>query len=863
MSSFQINPYIAGTPLRGHKGFLGRQKTISQVEQELLNPGTNALVLFGQRRIGKTSLLLQLQQKLPEEYFLPIYFDLQDYATRSTNQFLNVLIEVLCEKIRIRPPKRPANEDSRVYLQEKILPAVYRKLNNERRVVFLLDEFDVLDQVTEAELPEEAASKSLLPFLRKLMNEEPRLAFVFVAGRRPQDLSLDFNATFKASITIEIWLLDRNSARSLVSLAEENDTLRFSEEAIDTVLSLTSGHPYLIQLLCQRVWERAYQKKPIETPYIDAADVELAITDAIQAGNQALHWLWEGLTTVERIYTAALAEVSKPGYPIKEDQVIQVLYENAARLRTREVELAPRDLVKRRILNEIGGGYCFAVEMFRLWVKENRPLYATKDDLDSINIPAMRLFQAGESFFFQHKWEKAIDAFSQAIDNYPQHFRARLYKGEALLELNRFHAAVEVLSEAYQLDKVEARLPLARALLAYAQQMLNLNTPDEALRYAVKVLDLSPNEVAAQNVRSEALKRLRSRGKRTTRENEYSGELETSSRQDLVYVFTPRGDLVELPTGSTPIDFAYQVHTEIGHRCRGSKVNGHLVPLNYVLETGDTIEILTAKQGGPGREWLSPDLRLAYTQRARKRIRKWFKQQDRAQNILAGKNLLERELLRLGLETNLDQTSSILGFKNIDDFYVSIGNGDISIPRILTQLADLTEIDFEAFLGEPLPAENTENIEGIRVVGLKGLLTSFARCCNPRPGDEIVGYITRGRGVTIHRQDCPNLLHFEERERIIKVSWGLATKTFQVKIIIEAYDRSGLMGDIAHILEEEKINIVDVNLKVSLSIATMQLAIEVGDIVQLSRVLARLENVPNITRAFRAKSEQTSNKKFN
>lgn len=334
---------------------------------------------------------------------------------------------------------------------------------------------------------------------------------------------------------------------------------------------------------------------------------------------------------------------------------------------------------------------------------------------------------------------------------------------------------------------------------------------------------------------------------------EFVDGMKTDVFQDRVYVFTPRGDIIDLPAGSTPIDFAYHVHTEIGHRCRGSKVNSRLVTLDYVLKTGDTVEILTAKHGGPSRDWLNANLVLVHTQRARSKIRAWFKDQDREQNLTQGKTLLERELKRLGLEMDPETIAQIFDYRSPDDLYVGIGCGDISIGRIITRLSDLTKEKLDPFLvSQPSPEKDISG-NSVAVVGMKGMLTTFARCCKPVAGDEIVGYITRGRGVTIHRQDCPNILRSQDRERIIKVSWGTAPKTFPVPVMIKAYDRHGLMGDISNVLAEENINIRDVNLKFSHHLALLNLILEVGDIAQLSRVLTRIENLPNVTEAQRVR----------
>ncbi len=320
--------------------------------------------------------------------------------------------------------------------------------------------------------------------------------------------------------------------------------------------------------------------------------------------------------------------------------------------------------------------------------------------------------------------------------------------------------------------------------------------------------------------------------------------------QDRVYVFTPRGDIIDLPAGSTPIDFAYHVHTDIGHRCRGARINGKLVPLYQELKTGDQVEILTAKRGGPSRDWLNGNLGLVKTQRGKSKIRAWFKKQEDEQNLSQGRTALEREMTRLGIhELNFEKMARELGHKTPDDMFIAIGNGDLSVSNVIKDFAeDEHSADILTTTGTATESTSTNAVE---VVGLKGLLSSMARCCNPTPGDQIVGYITRGRGATIHRQDCPNILRTKDRERLLQVDWGHAVRTFPVPIQIKAYDRQGLMGDISNLLDGENVNIVDVSVKVNRSLADLHLIVEVRDLAQLSRVLTRIESLPNVMEAQR------------
>ncbi len=324
--------------------------------------------------------------------------------------------------------------------------------------------------------------------------------------------------------------------------------------------------------------------------------------------------------------------------------------------------------------------------------------------------------------------------------------------------------------------------------------------------------------------------------------------------EDRVYAFTPRGDIIDLSLGSTPIDFAYLVHTEVGNRCRGAKVNGKLVSLDYQLKTGDQVEILTAKRGGPSRDWLNPHLGLVNSQRARVKIRQWFKKQAREHNLSQGKTLLEKEFHKLSISSiDLEDLAKAFEFKSLDDMYVAIGCGDLSIRRIINHLQEFEEREDDPLFSIQAVSLDRKDSDSVKVLGLKGILSNYAKCCNPVPGDDIVGYITRGRGATIHRKDCPNILRTKDKERIVKVSWGEAKRTFPVLIHITAYDRQGLLGDISTILGNEGINMQDININFSNNMANIKIMLDVGDINQLSKVLTITESLPNVMEAYRVK----------
>ncbi len=285
--------------------------------------------------------------------------------------------------------------------------------------------------------------------------------------------------------------------------------------------------------------------------------------------------------------------------------------------------------------------------------------------------------------------------------------------------------------------------------------------------------------------------------------------VKTDIFHDQVFVYTPKGEMKDLPVGATPVDFAYRIHTDVGHRCIGARVNGRLVALNYELQNGDVVEIMTSKAPrGPSRDWLNPNLGYVMTNHSREKIRAWFKLQERATNVERGRDILQKELRRMGLSPADVQDQLVQSFKyeDLDDFLAAIGYGGVSLHQIASRLAplikeqqDLTPPAVEA----PQAPVYTSNIE---VLGTGDLLTQIARCCNPVPGDAVIGYVTRSRGVTVHRRDCPNIIHEDEVDRLVDVEWGRSGELYPVAIRMEAWDRVGLLRDIGNIVAEEKVN---------------------------------------------------------
>lgn len=312
-----------------------------------------------------------------------------------------------------------------------------------------------------------------------------------------------------------------------------------------------------------------------------------------------------------------------------------------------------------------------------------------------------------------------------------------------------------------------------------------------------------------------------------------------------VYVFTPRGDIVDLPKGATPVDFAYEIHSEIGHRCRGAKVDGRLVALDYQLKNGEQVEVLTAKQGGPSRDWLNTHLNYVATQKARQKIRQWFRHEQRDENITEGRDILDRELRRLGFDQeSYAEIATLFNFSKVDDFLAEVGYGSISPSQIA---AKIDEPGGEKSQQLKLKAIPEAAVSEIQVAGVGDLYTRMGNCCGPVPGDPIVGYITRGKGITVHRLDCPNVVNMRDTERLIPLTWGRTEQAYPVSIRIEAFDRSGLLRDITSVVADLGINMSAATVSTSADHAANILAtVGIRSVTQLAALFAKLQNIRDV-----------------
>ncbi|MBI4299094.1 MAG: bifunctional (p)ppGpp synthetase/guanosine-3',5'-bis(diphosphate) 3'-pyrophosphohydrolase [Chloroflexi bacterium] len=330
-----------------------------------------------------------------------------------------------------------------------------------------------------------------------------------------------------------------------------------------------------------------------------------------------------------------------------------------------------------------------------------------------------------------------------------------------------------------------------------------------------------------------------------TEPEEFLESVKTDIFKDQVYVYTPKGAVKELPTGATPIDFAYRIHTDLGHRCMGAKINGKLVPLDYQLKNGETVEILTTKQArGPSRDWLNANLGYVKTANALDKIRQWFRRQERGANIQLGREILHKDLRRLNLAVDEAKLSELLKYDTVDDLLAALGSGSINISQITAKLSSQQPNpppDYQ------LTTPTTGPASGIEVLGVGDLLTRMAQCCSPIRGDAIIGFVTRSRGVTVHRLDCPNILAEDDKERLVRVDWGKLHQLFPVRLRIEAWDRVGLFKDITTLVSEQRINIAAVvSTERDDGTCSISLTVHTTDVGQLSRLFSKLEGVKGV-----------------
>ncbi|KOR28983.1 (p)ppGpp synthetase, partial [Achromatium sp. WMS1] len=340
----------------------------------------------------------------------------------------------------------------------------------------------------------------------------------------------------------------------------------------------------------------------------------------------------------------------------------------------------------------------------------------------------------------------------------------------------------------------------------------------------------------------------------------FFNQMRTELESNQIYVLTPQNRVIELPKGSTVLDFAYAIHSELGHACRGAKVGGRLLPLTQPLESGQTVEILTCKSKKPSRDWLNPHLGFLHTSRARNKVRHWFKQQDFQRHLASGNSILEKELIRIGLSRslNLERIATKFNYKKTDDLLAAIGRGDISSNQILGQLK-LPKPPEQNKQPSPIlqisPQQNND-CSTIIIEGTKDLMTRMAKCCKPVPGDQLIGFITLGRGVTIHRDNCPTIRQLTDRTRLVEAQWGNTTTQdagYLVDILIVSNDRKGLLRDLSSIIASEDVAVLNVKSAShrNADIATLRFTIEINQTEQLDHILSKIRQITEVIEARR------------
>ena len=323
--------------------------------------------------------------------------------------------------------------------------------------------------------------------------------------------------------------------------------------------------------------------------------------------------------------------------------------------------------------------------------------------------------------------------------------------------------------------------------------------------------------------------------------------LDLARLEERIHVFTPKDDVLDMPVGATPIDFAYQIHTEVGHRCRGARVNGKMVSLDYRLKSGDKVEIITAKRGGPNRDWMNPSLGYTGSARTRSKIRHWFRQQDREQNILQGREVVERELRRLNLseETSVEDIAAVMKYDDVEDFLCLVGFGDIQPTQIIGAIAARGQKRAETQDLQALLRGGSQT-KSLTVHGVGGVHTRLAQCCTPVAPEPIIGYVTRGQGITIHTQKCPQVAAITDRERLIDVEWGATQQAHPVPVVLKSLPLSGLIEDLVNLLRGQQINVPKTKLINEQDLTTVYLIAEVADLTQLNNLMTKLGNLPGV-----------------
>lgn len=486
---FPPNPYVIGAPLTGEVGFYGRGETLAAVENALQAAQQNVIVLFGQRRVGKTSLLHQIARRVRDRLpVVPVYFDLQGKSGLALDEVLRQLARNIARALKTDAPPRDI-ADAQAWFRESFLPGLAEAFKG-RRLLLLFDEFDVLGDDQQAS--EDAASHTLFPYLNELILHESQLAFLFVVGRRIEELTTRYQSIFKQAMYQHVGLLKPGEARELITLPTQG-VLDYPDNTLAAMLELTAGHPYLTQLLCYEVYNEA---KTRQTRHITPDFVRSRIDAAMESGHGALNWFWDGLPRAERFIMSALAHVAAEDGTASQNAIRHILEQRRIVLTGLEFKDAPDRLIDWDILERLpdsADGFRFKIEMLRVWLRKKHPLDSVRRDVDYISQRAVRLYENGREAQEQGLLEDARDDFRSALKVNPNHSGAQLGLAQVEHELGNFDVAIEEYEKAYQIDETSARDGLVRALMERGDKALASSFLDKALQDFNAALSFAPS----------------------------------------------------------------------------------------------------------------------------------------------------------------------------------------------------------------------------------------------------------------------------------------------------------------------------------------------------------------------------------
>jgi tetratricopeptide (TPR) repeat protein len=500
------NPYRLGAAQDPEGPFHGREDAIQLIESELRAPERSAVVVCGSRRIGKTALLVHLERRLTSPPFLPCYFDLRDRAHAPLSRVLFDLAATLSHQVHMEPLDATAFDDEGVHFRERFLPAFLKALPVEYRPVLLLDDLDVLGAVAAKQLPEAACARALPPYLFRLMEEEPRLGFVITSTRHMADLAPEVRVILRGAREKTLGLLAESSARSLAALAQAQGTLAFAEGALERVLALGSGHPYVLLLLCHHLFEDAWADADAVIPIVDEAAVARAAAKALSTGEALFEELLSELSPAERVVLSAIAAATPEGGAVTPEALHGLLQRHGIRVLLRELELAPEALLGRDLLTRCGRGLRLTVELSRQYLAERWPGRRVRAELREVVPAAHALYLSAERQRAQGALAEAQEALIKALRQNPNHLDARLLLSQVLFDQGRLEEARRELEEAARYDEEAARYPLIRVLLSHGEELERRGELQQARETYEQVRTTAPHEAVARE-RLEALER--------------------------------------------------------------------------------------------------------------------------------------------------------------------------------------------------------------------------------------------------------------------------------------------------------------------------------------------------------------------